>query len=383
MKVVFVGGGTGGHFYPLIAVAEEINRYALGHQMVLPKKYYLGPSPYDEKALYSVDMKYVYCPAGKLRRTKDVLSKVKNVFSLFSIVVGVVKAVFTLFFIFPDVVFSKGGYASLPVLFAARLLRIPVVTHDSDSKLGRTTKWSASFATHVAVSYPEAIKEVGKKHQEKTALIGIPIRQQLRRNPNPEAYDLLRLNPKGQTVLILGGSSGAEFLNENVLDALSIMLKKYQVVHQTGEKLFKNIKKETESFLRAMPDMHTYHPFPFLNAFYMRAAYSVADVVITRAGSGTLFEIAEWGIPAIIVPIREEISHDQRSNAYAYARSAGGIVVEEQNLSPHLLVSQVDLILGNKELYTSMREKALSFSAPDAAEKVAKLLTDILKSHEK
>ena len=115
----------------------------------------------------------------------------------------------------------------------------------------------------------------------------------------------------------------------------------------------------------------------------MRALYSVADVIITRAGSGTLYEIAEWGIPSIVIPIREEVSHDQKKNAYAYARSAGGIVVEEQNLSPHLLVSQVDNILGNRKMSDEMRKKAKTFSKQDASEKVAKLLVDILKSHEK
>ena len=382
MKIVFVGGGTGGHFYPLIAVAEEIERYAQENQLIQPKKYYLGPTHYDEKALYDAGLKFVFCPAGKMRRTKDFISRIKNLFSLFSIFFGALKAVFTLFVIFPDVVFSKGGYASFPVLFAARLLRIPVVIHDSDSTLGRVSKWSASFATHIAISYPEAENDLNKKEQEKAALIGIPIRRQLRYNPNPEAHTLLKLNPEVKTVVILGGSSGAQFLNENILDALPIMLQKYQVVHQTGKKLFDTIKKETESFLHALPDINTYHPVPFLNAYYMRALYSIADVIITRAGSGTLYEIAEWGIPAIIVPIREEVSHDQKKNAYAYARSAGGIVVEEQNLSPHLLIAQVDNILGNEGVQNDMRQKAKAFSAPDAAEKVAKLLVDILKSHE-
>ena len=382
MKIVFVGGGTGGHFYPLIAVAEEIERYALENQLVQPKKYYLGPTHYDEKALYDAGIKFVFCPAGKMRRTKDIFSRIKNFFSLFSIFFGALKAIFTLFMIFPDVVFSKGGYTSFPVLFAARILRIPVVIHDSDSTLGRVSKWSATFATHIAIAYPEAEHDLNKKQKEKAALIGIPIRRQLRYNPNPDAHATLKLNPDIQTVAILGGSSGAQFLNENVLDALPIMLQKYQVVHQTGKKLFADLKKEAESFLHAMPDIHAYHPLPFLNAFHMRALYSVADVIITRAGSGTLYEIAEWGIPAIIIPIREEVAHDQKKNAYAYARSAGGVVVEEQNLSPNLLVSQVDQILGDEKVRNDMREKAKAFATPDASEKVAKLLVDILKSHE-
>ena len=383
MKIVFVGGGTGGHFYPLIAVAEEIERYALENQLVQPKKYYLGPTHYDEKALYDAGIKFVFCPAGKMRRTKDILSRIKNVFSLFSIFFGALKAIFTLFVIFPDVVFSKGGYASFPVLFATRILRIPVVIHDSDSTLGRVSRWSATFATYIAIAYPEAENDLSKKQQEKAARIGIPIRKQLRYNPNPDAHTTLKLDPDKKTVAILGGSSGAQFLNENVLDALPIMLQKYQVVHQTGEKMFADLKKEAESFLHSMSNAHTYHPLPFLNTYHMRALYSVADVIITRAGSGTLYEIAEWGIPAIIIPIREEVSHDQKKNAYAYARSAGGVVVEEQNLSPHLLVSQVDRILRDKKVRDEMRQKAKAFAAPDASEKVAKLLVDILKSHEK
>lgn len=383
MKIVFVGGGTGGHFYPLIAVAEEIERYALENQLVQPKKYYLGPTHYDEKALYNAGIKFVFCPAGKMRRTKDVLSRIKNIFSSISVFLGALKALFTLFMIFPDVVFSKGGYASFPVLFAARILRIPVVIHDSDSTLGRVSRWSAAFATRIAIAYPEAENDLSKKQKEKAALIGIPIRKQLQYNPSTDAHDTLKLDPEKKTVAILGGSSGAQFLNENILDALPIMLKKYQVVHQTGKKMFDDLKKEAESLLHAMPDRYTYHPLPFLNAYHMRALYSVADVIITRAGSGTLYEIAEWGIPAIIIPIREEVSHDQKKNAYAYARSAGGVVVEEQNLSPHLLVSQVDTILENKNTSDEMRQKAKAFSKPDAAKKVAKLLVDILKSHEK
>ena len=382
MRIVFIGGGTGGHFYPLIAIAEEINQNAWEHQMVQPKKYYLGPSPYDEKALYNTDIKFVYCPAGKVRRSKDILSKIKNFFSLFSIFFGSLKAIVTLLIIFPDVVFSKGGYASFPALIAARILRIPVVIHESDSVLGRVTKWSASFATHIAISYPEAEKYLHEKHREKTALVGIPIRKQLRHNPNTNAYKLLQIDPKVKTVAILGGSSGAQFINENVLDALPSMLEKYQVVHQVGKKLYENTKRETDTILKTAKKIHTYRPIPFLDEFRMRALYTAADVIITRAGSGTLYEIAEWGIPAIVIPIREEVSHDQKKNAYAYARSAGGIVIEEQNLSPNLLLAQIDSVLGNSETCKQLSEKAKKFSKPGAAEKIAKLLTDILKSHE-
>ena len=382
MKIVFIGGGTGGHFYPLIAVAEEIDRYAQENQLVQPKKYYFGPSPYDEKALYDTGMKYIYCPAGKLRRTKDFSSRIKNVFSIVPITMGTIKAMFNLLTIFPDAVFSKGGYTSFPVLIAARILQIPIVIHESDAALGRVGKWSAAFAKWIAVAYPEAEKELTEEQKKKTARIGIPMRRELRQNPHPEAHKMLRINPDVPTIAVLGGSSGAQFVNENIIDALPLLLKKYQVIHQTGKQHIDSVKKETESFLRDKEGLNAYHPFEYFNAYYMRILYTAADAIITRAGSGTLFEIAEWGIPAIIIPIPEEVSHDQKKNAYAYARSAGGVVIEEQNLSPHLLMARIDEMVENKKVRQEMRKKAKAFSAPDAAEKIAELLADILKSHE-
>ena len=382
MKIVFVGGGTGGHFYPLIAVAQEVDRYAQENQLLQPKKYYFGPVPYDEKALYGVDMRYVYCSAGKMRRTKDLGSRIKNMVSFLPILFGMLKALINLFIIFPDVVFSKGGYASFPTLWAARLIRIPVVIHESDAVLGRVTRWSASFAQYIAIAYPEAEKGLSEKEQSKTAIIGVPMRREVLHNPLAEAYKLLRLDPEVPTVAVLGGSSGAQYVNDNLLDVLPKLLEKYQVVHQTGTQHIAAVTEETKSYLRMFQNTHTYLPVASLNAYHMRALYSVADILLTRAGSGTLHEIAEWGIPSIIIPIRDEVSHDQRTNAYAYARAAGGTVIEEQNLAPHLLISEVDRVLSNKELHRELSEKAKTFAKPDAAKKAARILVDILKSHE-
>ena len=382
MKIVFVGGGTGGHFYPLIAVAQEIDRYALENQMVQPKKYYFGPEKYDEKALYGASMRFVYCSAGKFRRTGDVASRIKNAFALFPISLGIFKALIHLFFIFPDVVFSKGGYASFPVLRAARLLRIPAVIHESDAALGRVTRWSASFAKYIAIAYPEAERELTEKQRERTALIGVPMRREVMRNPLTDAHAVLKIADDVPTVAILGGSSGAKYVNDNILDTLPRMLEKYQVVHQTGPDHLDAVEKETKSYLRMLREPNIYRPVAYLNPYRMRALYSVADVIITRAGSGTLHEIAEWGIPAIIIPIREEVSHDQRKNAYAYARSAGGIVMEERNMNPNLLFAQVDAILSDAELHAELSAKARGFAKPDAAKKTASMLVEILRSHE-
>ena len=382
MKVVFVGGGSGGHFYPLIAVAEAIEYYAHKNQLIKPSFYYMGPRKFDEKALYSLNMKFVYCPAAKLRRTRDIPSRILNFFSFFNVSVGVLKAVVSLFIIFPDVVFSKGGYTSFPVLMAARFLRIPVVIHDSDAALGRVSAWSASFARQIGIAYTEAESTLTEKQKEKAALVGVPVRRQLLYNPMEQAYDIFGIEKEMPTILVVGGSQGAQYVNEAILDALPKLLKKYQIIHQTGADHIELIEKETKSMLRNMESIQAYRPSGFLDEYHMRAAYTVADLVITRAGSTSLFEIAEWGKPAIIIPIPADVSHDQKKNAYAYARATGATVIEQQNLTPNLFLAEIENILGNEEEKKKLGERAKAFATPDADDKIARQIVRILQSHE-
>ena len=152
MKIVFTGGGTGGHFYPIIAVAEEINNIVRERKLLAPQLYYLAPKKYDARALYENNINFRKSPAGKKRRYFSIW----NFFDMFKTIFGVIKTTFQLFAIYPDVVFSKGGYASFPTLFAAKLLRIPVIIHESDAVPGKVSLWSGKFAIKIAVSYPEA-----------------------------------------------------------------------------------------------------------------------------------------------------------------------------------------------------------------------------------
>ena len=382
MKIVFTGGGTGGHFYPLVAVAEAVGRYALRQQLVEPKMYYFGPTKFNEKALYNAGIRFVRSFAGKMRRTTDLQSRVLNAFSLIPLAIGTLQSLFAMFIIFPDVVFSKGGYTSVPVTLAARILRIPIVVHESDAAFGRANSWAKSFARFIAISYPEAERELSEEERARSALIGVPIRRDLDHNPLPNAHEVLRLDPEVPTVVVLGGSQGARFVNQNVIDALPVLLKEYQVVHIAGQANVERLQKETASFLKGMQGLKTYHLFGTLNAYNLRALYSVADVVVSRAGSGTIFELAQWELPVILIPIREEVSHDQRKNAYAYARATGATVLEEQNLSPNLLANQITNFITDKQLRSRYVEQAKEFAKPEAAEKVAELLVTILKSHE-
>jgi len=152
MKIGLTGGGTGGHFYPIIAVAEALRKQANDRKLVDLELYYFAPQPYDESALFENKITYVRVGAGKLRPYLSL----ENITDAFKTVAGVVTALRELYHIYPDVIFSKGGYVAFPVMLAARLLRIPVIMHESDSVPGKTNAWTASFARRIAVSFPDA-----------------------------------------------------------------------------------------------------------------------------------------------------------------------------------------------------------------------------------
>ena len=152
MKIVFTGGGTGGHFYPIIAVVQKVNEIIDHEKIIGAKLYYISNSPYDKEMLFENGLLYEEVSTGKMRT----YFSFKNFSDIFKIVFGIINATFKLFSIYPDVVFGKGGYASFPTILAARLLRIPVVIHESDSAPGRVNKWAGRFAKRVAVSFREA-----------------------------------------------------------------------------------------------------------------------------------------------------------------------------------------------------------------------------------
>lgn len=167
------------------------------------------------------------------------------------------------------------------------------------------------------------------------------------------------------------------------MEALPRLVEKYQIIHQTGKKNFEEIKSTTRIILEDTEYGHRYKSFGFLNTLAMRMSAGAANLVISRAGSGAIAEIALWGLPSIIVPISEEVSHDQHKNAFAYARSGGAVVIEEKNFTPNLLISEIYRLLSDEALTKKMREGAKEFAKPDAARKIAEgIITTALKHEE-
>jgi len=376
MKIVFTGGGTGGHFYPIIAIAESVHKIVDKEKILDLELYYYSDAPYDKEALFENGLKFVPIPAGKMR----VYHSLKNYTDMIKTGFGVLRAVGSLFFLYPDVVFGKGGYASFPVLMAARILGIPVVIHDSDTVPGRVNIWAGKFAKKIAVSYDEAGKFFPKG---KVALTGQPIRTEILEKKPEGAFEYLKLDPTIPTILVLGGSLGAEAINNIILDSLPELLKQYQIIHQTGIRNFEDAKSRAEFILDENTVLkNRYRPFPFLNMLALRMSAGAASLVISRAGS-QIFEIAAWGIPAILIPIPEGVSRDQQSNAFNYARHGAAEVIEQGNLSPTILLSEIKRFYADDIRRRNMAASAKAFATPHAADEIARVLVDMAISHEK
>lgn len=374
MRILLTGGGTGGHFYPLIAIAQKINEIVDKENLLNIKLYFMSDKEVDKQALFENGITFVQVPAGKMR----IYFSLKNIIDYIKMGIGMIIGVLRVFAIYPDVIVSKGGYASIPAVFAGKIFRIPVVIHESDSAPGRSNLWAAKFAKRIAVSWAEAGEQFPK---EKTAWVGQPIRREVLYKATDGAHDYLKLDPSLKTLFILGGSQGADIINSTIIEALPDLLSKYQVIHQTGPKNLKEVLMRSNLVLEKNEYKHRYKIFGFMGNLETKMAAGAANLVISRAGS-TIFEIASWGLPSIIIPITKSNGDHQRKNAFTYARAGACVVLEEGNLQPHILVAEIDKLINSEARMNQMSEKAKTFATPFAAEKIAREAITIALSHQ-
>lgn len=378
MRILFTGGGTGGHFYPIISIAEELNKLAKEKRLVELELFFMSPTPYNASVLYENNITYKKNSAGKLRRSASSMKFILNFVDMFKTGWGTLVSIIEIYKLYPDVVFGKGGYASFPALLAARILGIPVVIHESDTIPGRVNLWAGKFAKRVAVSYKEASKYF---KAEKVAYTGQPVRKDIALPITSGAREFLGLPENVPVILFLGGSQGARKINDALMGGLKRLLEKYSVIHQAGPNNIAEVKATAEAILYDSPYKDRYKPFDYLNMVSLRMAAGVASVVVSRAGS-SIFEIASWGVPAIIIPIDEKVSRDQRSNAFAFAREGGCSVIEEINLTPNILIGEIDRLVGDEEVRARMQEADKKIYKPEAARLIAEEILKIALEHE-
>lgn len=372
MKIVFTGGGTGGHIFPIIALSREIRK-------IWPKEkldfFYLGPKDeFSEILLSQEGIKVKKILAGKIRRYFSLGSFFANLFDiLFKTPVGIFQAFFHLFFLAPDLIFSKGGYGSFPAVSAGWLLGTPIFLHESDAEPGMANRLLAKFSLEIFVSFPKTIYF----KQEKMIWVGNPIRRELLEVSKEEAKNFFKLSGEKPVILILGGSQGAQRINDNILEILPEILKEFELIHQCGENNFKEVKAEAQIMIKKELEKY-YHLFPFLREEELKMAYGVSDLVVSRAGSGSIFEIAALGKPSILIPLPEAAQNHQLKNAYSFAGGGATLVLEEENFTPHFFLEKLKYLIFHPEALKKMAEMAQEFSKPQAAKIIADYIVSYL-----
>jgi len=371
MKIIFTGGGTGGHVFPIIAIVTELKK--IRPDFVF---YYIGPK--DDFASFYLKREGIRVKtilAGKVRRYWTLKTFFWNILDLIKIPIGILQGFFYVFFLLPDLIFSKGGYGSIPVSLMAPLFLTPLMVHESDAVPGLANKIASKLALEIFVSFPaESTKGFPAK---KIISVGSPIRREILGGTKEEAKEMFGIKDEKPVILVLGGSQGSQSINNVVLDGLSDFLKNFQIIHQAGQNNF----KEVEAGAKVMASGHlmpNYFISPFLRENELRNALAAADIVISRAGGGAIFEIASAAKPSILVPLPSSAQNHQIENAYAYEAAGACVVMEQKNLAPHFLLEKLKYLLSDENGLKRMSLAAKRFSKPRAAEIIAKYISEYL-----
>ena len=327
-RIVLAGGGSGGHIFPLIAIAGRL-REKLSGQVEF---WYIGPHGTMEREAFSaagIPIKWI--SYGKWRRYFSFL----NFVDIFRMIFGILQSLWYLLVFMPDAILSKGGGPAIPVVLAAWMYRIPILTHESDAMPGAANRIIGTFADRIAVGYPSARDFFSAA---KTVVTGNPVRPEIFAGDVARARQRFGLSGNKPVLAVFGGSQGAKSLNAAICGVAPSLLEHFDIIHQTGAGKDEEVVALLSEY-GVKPSERQYAVVPFLDTEAMSDVLAVADIVISRAGVGQIMEVAAVGRAALIlVPHGAGSNGHQRMNAYEVARSGGAIVLDEPNLGENLLL---------------------------------------------
>lgn len=372
---IFAGGGTGGHIYPGLAVADELR--AMASSLNIPVKIlWIGNSSGMDRDIItksgSVDVFYGV-PSGKLRR----YFSLQNFADVFKIFAGFVKSFFFILRNRPVVLFSKGGFVSVPPCIAASMLKVPVFTHECDFTPGLATKINSRFAERILVSYEETKKYLSVDKREKAVVTGNPVRPVFYSTKPENGRKFLfenrpDYNPEKPVLLVLGGSLGAHQINELVVENLDFLTKNFNVVHQCGGRDASSMPQNVNGYFL--------HPFIYSE---MPDVVSQADVILSRAGANSIWECSVLGKPMILVPLCGSGTRgDQVDNARYFEENGAACVLLGKDADSENLKKAVEVFLDaeKRKIFSENASKLSAGNRP--ANKIAELIFDYIKKGE-
>lgn len=349
-KIVMTGGGTAGHVTPNIALMPALRNE--GFEIS-----YIGSYDGIEKRLIDEQgVPYYGISSGKLRRYFDP----KNFSDPFKVLKGYAQAVKLLKKLKPDVVFSKGGFVSVPVVLAAKHCKIPAIIHESDLTPGLANKLAIPSATKVCCNFPETLKYLP---EDKAVLTGSPLRKELLNGNADAAFSLCHFTERKPTILIIGGSSGSRAINTAIRNLLPELRKKYNIIHLCGKGNLDDSRQGTPGYAQ----------FEYANK-ELSDMFALADLVISRAGANAICELLALKKLHILIPLSAAASRgDQILNANSFRAQGYSYVLEEENLTNTTLLEAIETVFNNKDAYKSAMNNSSSSNPVDT---IVKLIMD-------
>lgn len=349
-KIILTGGGTAGHITPNIALIPALK--SLGYDI----KYIGSKAGMEAELIKAQGIPYEGISSGKLRRYFDI----KNFTDPFRVIKGIFEAKKIIRKFSPNIVFSKGGFVSVPVVIAAATLKIPVIIHESDITPGLANKIASKFATKICTNFPETLQYLPK---DKAILTGSPIRSELL-SGDPKAAMQLNFFDNKPTLMIIGGSLGSVIINTAVRKSLDDILKEFNVIHICGKgNVDENLKNKSG-----------YRQYEFVDR-ELRDFFSLADVVVSRAGANTICELLALRKPNLLIPLSGAASRgDQILNADSFKNSGYSEVIDEESLVNVSLVEEISELYKNRERYIDAMSKS---DATDGVKNIIKLIEEL------
>lgn len=349
MKILLTGGGTAGHAWPVVLIAQALRKNKRA------KILYVGSRQGIERNLakdFRIPFKTII--VGK-RRNYFSLS---NFWDFFKIFCGIVQAFFIILFFRPKIVFAKGGFVTVPIIFWLRFFKIPLIIHESDVVVGRANLWAAKFARKICLGFPRQYYQENLP-LDKMVYTGIPVRADFLGTP-------IKTDEKPK-LLITGGSQGSSKINDLIGQILPELSRRLEIWHLSGSRDFSKLQKFSH------PD---YHLFDF--SYDMPKFLRDADLVITRAGANTLAELSAASRPAIIIPLEIAAGEHQAENAKVFLKANAAVVLSEKNLTANSLKEIIFSLLDDKEMLRLLGHHAHSFYQPKASQEIINVIFESL-----
>ncbi|WP_418921796.1 undecaprenyldiphospho-muramoylpentapeptide beta-N-acetylglucosaminyltransferase [Clostridium aestuarii] len=322
------GGGSAGHVTPNLALIPKLKKIGYDIQ-------YIGTqNGIERKIIENENIKYHVISSGKLRRYFDI----KNFSDPFKVIKGIFEAASIIRKEKPNIVFSKGGFVSVPVVIGAYLNKVPVITHESDMTPGLANKLAVPFCTKICVTFPESIKFIKK---DKAVLTGTPIRTQLFSGSKLKGRKICGFEDNKPILMVIGGSLGSKIINDIIRTNLDQLLAKYNIIHICGKGNLEN----------KFSNKKAYKQFDYVRE-ELADLMAASDIFISRAGANVIFELLALKKPNLLIPLSGKSSRgDQILNAGSFEKSGYSLVVQEEKLTSELLIKKLEYLYEHKDKF--------------------------------